>query len=161
MNALTLLKQQHDEVDELLTAIEDASDRDEKLQLFEELADKLAAHATIEEQLFYPRVKAKETAEILVESTEEHLSVKRLLADLLTIDVEDERFAAKIAVMNEQIEHHAREEEEKELFPKVRKLLSAANLDELGDEMLALYEQLLQEEPRLQVPAETDVAAPV
>ncbi|HUQ03351.1 MAG TPA: hemerythrin domain-containing protein [Kofleriaceae bacterium] len=160
MNALTLLKQQHDEVDELFAALEDAAGA-EKLQLFEELADKLAAHATVEEQLFYPRVKMKETAEILVESTEEHLSVKRLLADLLEMDADDDRFDAKISVMKEQIEHHARDEEEKELFPKVRKLMTAANLDELGAEMLALFEQLLQEEPRLKVPAETDVAAPV
>ena len=161
MNALDLLKQQHDEVDELIADIEETDDGEMKAQLFEELADKLAAHSKIEEEIFYPAVMDKQTEEKLLESAEEHLAIKRVLADLLDLDVEDEHFDAKLSVMKEQIEHHAREEEEGELFPKVEKLLSADELEGLGNEMLVRFDELLDEEPRMDVPLETDEAAPL
>lgn len=160
-NALELLTSQHDEVDELFAMIEKTDDTERKRAYFEELADKLAAHAKVEETLFYPAVMARQTREILVESAEEHLSIKRLLADLLELDPDDETFDAKIAVMKEQVEHHAREEEEQHLFPKVKKLMNADELAALGGEMLSQFEQLLEGEPRHGVPGETIEAAPV
>lgn len=160
MNALDLLIEQHDEVEDLFEMIEKA-EGEKKTELFEELADKLAAHATVEETVFYPAVKAKETEELLVESTEEHLAIKRVLADLLELDTDDEHFDAKIKVMQEEVDHHAREEEEDKLFPKVRRLMSSEELDQLGSEMESLFEQLLSEEPRKNVPAETEEAAPI
>ncbi len=158
MNALDLLTEQHDEVDKLIQRIESA-DGEAKEVLFEELADKLAAHAKIEEKIFYPAVMARQTEDILLESVEEHLAIKRVLADLLELDPGEDQFDAKLSVMKEEIEHHAREEEEKELFPKVRKLLGADELDALGGEMVALFEELLEGEPRKQVPGETGEAA--
>lgn len=159
MNATDLLKEQHDEVDDLIEMIEKGAEN--KAELFRELADKLAAHATIEEKLFYPAVKAKQTEEILIESTEEHLSIKRVLADMLELDCDDEHFDAKLSVMKEQIEHHAREEEEGELFPKVKKLLSSDELEGLGNDMQVMFEELLDGEPRKNVPEETAEAAPI
>ncbi|HUQ03364.1 MAG TPA: hemerythrin domain-containing protein [Kofleriaceae bacterium] len=161
MNALELLKEQHDEVDELIGGIEKATDDKRKRQLFEEMADKLAAHATIEETIFYPAVLARQTEEILLESVEEHLSIKRVLADMIELDVDDDSFDAKLSVIKEQVTHHAREEEEGELFPKVKKLLSADELDGLGNEMLVRFLALLDESPRMTVPAETGEAAPI
>ena len=160
MNALDLLIEQHDEVEDLFEMIEKA-DGEKKAELFEELADKLAAHAAMEEKLFYPAVKAKETEELLIESTEEHLAIKRVLADLLELDTDDEHFDAKLKVMQEEVDHHAREEEEDKLFPKVRKLMSSDELEGLGSEMELLFEQLLSEEPRHNVPDETAEAAPI
>jgi hemerythrin superfamily protein len=160
-DALELLTSQHDEVDELFAMIEKTADADRKQAYFTELADKLAAHAKIEETYFYPAVSAKSTRDLVVESTEEHLSIKRVLADLLDLDAGDEHFDAKLKVLKEQVEHHAREEEEGALFPKVKKLLSADELSALGGEMLALFEELLDREPRRNVPAETIEAAPV
>lgn len=159
MNALELLKDQHDEVDELIKKIEDADDLDQKRALFAELGDKLAAHAAIEEKLFYPAVFAKQTEDILRESTEEHLQIKRVLADMLEMDVDDDQFAAKLSVMKEEVTHHAREEEEADLFPKVKKLLDAGDLEGLADEMQVMFDELLAESPRLQVPTETEHAA--
>lgn len=161
MNALNLLEEQHAEVDELLNTLEKIEDEAEKEALFTELADKLAAHATMEERLFYPAVKAKNTEEILLESVEEHLSIKRVLADMLGLEVSDENFDAKLSVMKEQISHHAHEEEEGELFPKVRKAFNAGELEALGNEMIAMFEQLMAEGPRKNVPAETGAAAPI
>jgi len=160
-DAIELLSSQHDEVDELFSMIEKTRDDDRKRAYFEELADKLAAHAKIEEIHFYPAVNAAATRELVVESVEEHLAIKRTLADLLELEPGDEHFAAKLSVLKEQVEHHAREEEEGKLFPKVKKLLDAEQLAALGGEMLALFEELLDHSPREQVPGETLAAAPV
>lgn len=161
IDALELLRSQHDEVDALIGEIEDSDDPEEKEALFIEMADKLAAHSTIEEKIFYPSVMADKTREQLVESTEEHLSVKRLLSDMMELDVEDEHFDAKLSVLKEQVRHHAHDEEEDTLFPKVRRMMSRDELAALGNEMLALFEMLLEREPRKQVPMETDEAAPL
>lgn len=161
MDALKLLETQHDEVDALFARIEAADDIATKAELFEELADKLAAHAKIEETQFYPAVLASKTRDLIVESTEEHLQIKRVLADLLELDPEDDRFDAKLKVMKEEVTHHARKEEEGELFPKVKKLLSSDMLEALGAEMELQFEELLEGAPRRSVPAETGRAASV
>jgi hemerythrin superfamily protein len=155
IDALELLRAQHEEVDSLIEKIENSDDPENKQALFIEMADKLAAHATIEEKIFYPAVMDLKTRELLVESTEEHLSIKRVLADMMELDVDDEHFDAKLSVMKEQISHHAHEEEEDAMFPKVRQLMSADELAGLGNEMLAMFETLLEQSPRMQVPAET------
>lgn len=158
-DVLELLSSQHDEVDELIAQLEDSDDTDEKEELFRELADKLAAHATIEEKIFYPTVMDDKTHEQLLESAEEHLQMKRILADMLSLDVDDEHFDAKLSVLKEEVRHHARDEEEDKLFPKVRKSFSKDELAALGNECLAMFEQLLEQEPRMNVPAETVQAA--
>jgi len=159
VDALELLSSQHTEVDDLFGMIEKAKDPAKKLALFTELADKLAAHATIEEKIFYPSVNAEQTRELLVESVEEHLSMKRVLADMLELDVEDEHFDAKLSVLKEQVSHHAHDEEEDKLFPKVRKLMSRDQLAGMGNELLAMFEELLEEAPRKEVAAETGAPA--
>jgi len=163
MDAIKLLKQQHDNVDDLLGKIEKAQDLDRKQSLFEDMADQLAAHAAIEETIFYPAVKdaGKQVHDLVMESVEEHLAIKRVLADLVELDVSDESFDAKLKVLQEEVEHHAREEEEKELFPRVKKAIEADELERMGAEMLALFEKLLSGEPRLAVADQTDHASPV
>jgi hemerythrin superfamily protein len=160
-DAIDLLTSQHDEVDELFAMIEKTDDTARKQAYFIELADKLAAHAKIEEVYFYPAVTAKQTRDLVVESTEEHLAIKRVLADLVELDCDDEHFDAKLKVLKEQVSHHAHDEEEGELFPKVKKMLDKDELAALGGEMLALFEELLEHAPRKNVSGETAEAAPV
>jgi hemerythrin superfamily protein len=161
MNAVDLLLSQHRAVEKLFSKIESAKDPGKRETLFEEIADSLAMHAAIEEHQFYPAVKAKRTEDILLESLEEHLGIKRVLADLLKIDSKDETFDAKIKVLKEQVEHHV-EEEETDLFPKVRKLFDAETLEALGQEMSAEQSELeAAGEPRRSIPAETEEAAPL
>ena len=157
-NALDLLMSQHEEVEHLIHRIERA-DGDHKAELFAELADKLAAHAMIEEKLFYPSVKVEQTGDLLLESVEEHLQMKRILADMLQLDCDDDEFDAKLTVLKEEVRHHAHDEEEKHLFPQVRALMSADELDGLGGELLSMFEEALTRAPRNQVPAETEHAA--
>src|SRR5688572_24802391 len=149
MDAIELLESQHDDVEGLIEEIEQTDDPAVKQQLFEELADNIAAHAKIEETLFYPGVMAEETRELLHESTEEHLSIKRVLADMVELACEDPQWDAKLCVVKEQILHHARDEEEGELFPLVRELKSRDELLALGGEMARMFSELLEGEPRL------------
>ena len=162
MDAIKLLKQQHREVEKLFEQFEKAGDKASKTktQLCQKIADALAVHATIEERIFYPATKDARTEDLLHEAVEEHLSAKRIIADLVEQEPEDEELKAKMSVLKEQIQHHV-EEEEKELFPKVKKLLDAERLEDLGDEMMELAEELREGEPRMQVPEETDRPADI
>lgn len=158
-DVLEILASQHREVDDLLEKIEQG--KGDHQALFMELADKLAAHAAAEEKVFYPAVMSEETSELLHESVEEHLAVKRVLADLITMDIDDEEFAAKLSVLKEQVSHHAHEEEEGKLFPRLRAALSSDELAAIGNEYLVLFETLMQSHPYRNVPSEIQEAAPL
>lgn len=161
INVLDLLTSQHSEVDQLMSQLE--SGRGDRVEVFRQLADKLAAHATVEERIFYPAVMQDETSDILHESVEEHLAIKRVLADMLKLDpvAEKAEFDAKLSVLKEEVSHHAHEEEEQKLFPRLRKSMSVDELAGIGNEVLALFEQIMAQEPRLNVPRETKEAAPL
>ncbi|MGI8565426.1 MAG: hemerythrin domain-containing protein, partial [Pyrinomonadaceae bacterium] len=114
---------------------------------------------TTEEQIFYPAVKARRTEDILLESLEEHLSLKRLLADLITLDSSEQTFEPKFKVLKEQAEHH-HEEEEEHLFPKVKRILDVAQLESLGTEIAASQSELkARDKPREMVITQTGAAA--
>jgi hemerythrin-like domain-containing protein len=159
MSAIDLLESQHREVERLFAAFEKASAA-KRRDIFLQIADKMAVHATIEEKHFYPAAKSEETEDLLAEAVQEHLSVKRIIADLLEDDDED-TLEAKVAVLKDQIEQHV-EEEENELFPRVEDTLDATSLDALEQEMLATQEELLSKgHPRDHIPQETGEAAPI
>lgn len=161
LDAMDLLKAQHRYVDKLFAQIQGSSGA-AKAEAFRELADMLAVHATIEERIFYPSVRASDTEELLRESVEEHLAVKRVLADMLEADVDAEDFDAKLSLLQEQVVHHAREEEEGKLFPQLRASLDRDYLAGLAGEMIALMVELQQQgSPRDAIPAETSEAAPI
>lgn len=158
-DVIELLTSQHDEVDALIAKLEAGGG--DRRALFNELADKLAAHAAVEEKIFYPAVMSKDTSDQLHESVEEHLAIKRLLADMLGMRLDDESFMAKLSVLKEQVSHHAHTEEEDELFPKVKRMFNRDERAALGNEVLALFEELMTQSPRTHVPAELDAAAPL
>jgi hemerythrin superfamily protein len=159
VGAVEFLEGQHREVEKLFAQLKKAEGPAAKAKTFREIADKLAVHATIEERHFYPAVKAKRTEDILLESLEEHLGIKRVLADLMAVSAGDETFDAKAKVLEEQVTHHVKEEET-DLFPKVKKLMDRDTLVAIAQEMLATQEELLAKgNPREAVPAQT-VEAP-
>jgi predicted NBD/HSP70 family sugar kinase len=162
IDILEVLTKQHAEVDELFAALE-AGDGD-RAAVFQELADKLAAHAAAEEQMFYPNVMHAQTKQLLEESVEEHLVIKRTLADMLVLDPDgddEEKFDAKLSVLKESVSHHAHEEEEDKLFPILRKLMSDESRAALGEEFLSVFDELMTRQPRLEVPDQTVDAAPL
>lgn len=163
MNAIELLKQQHRDVEDLFEEFEGAGDRarETKERLCGELSDQLAVHTEIEEKLFYPESKQDDTEELLREAVEEHLAMKRTLSDLLRAEVDDAQFDARMKVLKELVEHHV-EEEEQELFPRVRKACSKEELEDLGARMEALAEEIeAAGEPSRSIPDQTDRPAPI
>ena len=161
LDALDLLRAQHRAIDLLFRSIESAKGAS-KATSFRELADMLAVHATIEEWIFYPGVRSAGTEELLAESSEEHLAMKRTLADMLDENVSGVSFDAKLSVLEEQVHHHAMEEEEAKLFPKVRAATDEDYRAALAGAMIALMVEMQQTgAPRDAVPAETDEAAPL
>ena len=156
-DVIDILVSQHEEVDRIFEKLESGSG--DRRALFGDLANLLAAHATVEEKIFYPAVMAKETSDLLHESVEEHLAIKRVLADMLELRVDDERFKAKLSVVKEQVSHHAHEEEEKKLFPKVRQLFTLDERAALGNEVIVMFEELSRTSPSAHLPHETEAAA--
>jgi hemerythrin superfamily protein len=161
MHAIELLKHQHREVEALFKQMHKATAGEPRRYLFERIADALVIHATIEEKHFYPSVKERTTEEILLESAEEHLAIKRVIADLLQTDPTDETFAAKVKVLEDEVEHHVDEEEET-LFPRVERMFDDEALESLGEAMETTQAELLQAgSPRQAVVSEIDRAATI
>lgn len=138
MDALELLKQDHAKVKELLEEAESTEHGKERTAIFAKIKTELETHARIEENVFYPAVQKKEELkDMVLESLEEHKQVKTLLREMDNLSKDSEKFEPKLKVLKENVEHHAEEEEEGKMFPKVRKLFSATELQELGAELEA------------------------
>ena len=138
MDALELLKQDHAKVKELLEKAESAEQGKERTAIFEKIKTELETHARIEENVFYPAVqKNEELKDMVLESIEEHKQVKTLLREMDNLSKDSEKFEPKLKVLKENVEHHAEEEEEGKMFPKIRKLMNAEALDQLGRELEA------------------------
>jgi hemerythrin-like domain-containing protein len=137
-NAITLLKEDHAKVRKLLEQLEKAQAPARRDDLLEKIAHEVEVHTRIEEEIFYPAFKEagrkKDDAKMFFEAQAEHGAVKFILPDLQQTDRDSEEFAGKAKVLKELIEHHA-EEEEKEMFPRAKTLLSADELDDLGVRM--------------------------
>ena len=141
MDAIALLKQDHKAVKALLTELADTTNRAQKTrtELLQKIATEIKAHATIEEEIFYPAFKAAgekaDDGKMFFEALEEHRAAGDLvLPDLLKTDVQSDQFGGRAKVLKELIEHHA-DEEEKEMFPRARQLMDKAQLEQLGERM--------------------------
>ena len=145
MEATALLKRDHAAVKALFEEYEAAGDAEQmKQNLFEQIQDELDVHAAIEEQIFYPAVQEGRSAEakdMVLEALEEHKVVKTLLEEIAVLTPADDEFDAKMKVLQENVEHHA-DEEEKEMFPEAKKQLSEDIRNELGARMESRKEQL-------------------
>lgn len=158
-NALDLLIEQHDTIDQLIAQLTDAQIAEErKALIFRTLADTIAAHAAIEETIFYPEVQAKGAGALVREALGEHTAIKRELADLVLSELDDPQFAVRLQILQAQLEHHARKQEGG-MFRRVRELMSGGELARLGARMRELFEQLLSEEPARDIPRQAHEAA--
>ncbi|HET9416445.1 MAG TPA: hemerythrin domain-containing protein [Candidatus Limnocylindria bacterium] len=137
MDALALLKDDHDRVKKMLADGEETTERAEvgRTELFDKLKEEMLIHERIEEEIFYPALKSHPKAkDIVLEGYEEHHVVDEIMDELEATDVTDETWAAKFTVMKENIEHHI-EEEEGEMFKQARSVFSADELESLGARM--------------------------
>ncbi len=136
MDAIALLKADHKTVETLFRKFEDAGPNAKKLKrkLVDQIVRELAVHSVIEEMVFYPlvRSKADKLNDQVLEALEEHHVVKWLLKELEDLPAEAERFDAKVKVLMENVRTHV-EEEEKELFPAVRKAFAPKELRDMAE----------------------------
>ncbi|AWA39427.1 hemerythrin [Pseudomonas fluorescens] len=140
MNAIDLLKTDHEKVKGILNQLSESTDRalKKRADLLDKLELEITIHTQLEEQILYPAFKeagGKEQDEMYYEAKEEHRTVDSLvLPDLKSTDPSKPEFAGRVKVVKELLEHHI-EEEETEMFPQARKLLGKAKLEDLGKEM--------------------------
>jgi len=131
-DALSLLKHDHDEVKTLFSQFEKAKDEAKQQQLCQQICMELTIHAEIEEQSFYPEVRRHEDMlDMVLESLEEHRQVKELIEKLKGMEPGNSRFEPDMKVLKEDVEHHV-QEEEKEMFPQVKKAMGKERLEQIG-----------------------------
>jgi hemerythrin superfamily protein len=121
----------------------DEADETERQELASMICAELTAHATAEEEIFYPAAReALEEPDLIDEAEVEHASAKDLIAQIQDSSPDDPLFDAKVKVLGEYINHHV-EEEEGEIFPKVRK----AKLDtvSLGDQIAMRKAEVMEQ----------------
>lgn len=130
-DATALLRADHQAVSKLFGEYEQTRSAAKKKTLVEQICTELTVHAQVEEEIFYPAVKAAlKDKELVPEATVEHATLKSLIAQVEGVEPDGEMFDAKIKVMSEYVKHHVKEEQN-EMFPKAK---SAKKLDliELG-----------------------------
>lgn len=146
-DAIEVLKRDHDEAERLFEAYEDAkdhADHERKAEVAAQACRALAVHARIEEELFYPALRAADddAGELLNEAAVEHATLKNLIEALEGNAPNDPLFDATLRVLGEYVKHHVKEEEG-EIFPLARK--AGLDLDALGSALLARKQTLEHE----------------
>lgn len=138
--AIKLLRADHKLVDTLFAQYESSRSKEKKKALVAQICEELSIHAQIEEEIFYPKVKAAlKDSELVPEAKVEHETLKHLISQLDEGEPGDEAFDAKVKVLSEYVKHHVREEQT-EIFPKVKS--SNLDLKKLGAELTERKEQL-------------------
>jgi hemerythrin superfamily protein len=145
MDALELLKQDHQKVKELFKQGQQTEDKKQQKQIFKEIKSELETHARIEETIFYPAMQEHdELKDMVLESLEEHRQMKTVLRELGKLSASSERFKPKFKVLMDDVKHHAEEEEEGKMFPKIRNLIKRDELEQLGEELEAAKHKRLR-----------------
>ena len=145
LNAIELLKADHDEVLKLFSKFEkmDKEDNESKRDLVENACTQLTIHAEIEEELFYPAMRdVLDDMSLLDEAQVEHDMARQLIDELESMEPDEDLYDAKFTVLGEYVKHHI-EEEQKEMFPKAKK--AQIDLDTLGADLHDRKQELMQE----------------
>jgi hemerythrin-like domain-containing protein len=143
-DAIAMLRADHKKVTEMFDKFEKMEeDGARKSELVKQICDELVVHTTIEEEIFYPAVRAAiEDDDLMDEAAVEHDSAKSLIDQLNGMQPGDERFQATVTVLGEYIKHHVKEEQS-EMFPKAKK--AKVDLKTLGEEMAARKMELMRQ----------------
>jgi hypothetical protein len=144
-DAISLLKSDHREVEDLFEQFEKARSEDRKGELAQQICTALKAHTTIEEEIFYPAfLEATQETDIHHEAEVEHEGAKRLVSEIESMSPSDEYLDAKVSVLSEMIKHHVKEEEQRGgMFAKARQ--SDMDLDQLGQQLQQRKSEIMGE----------------
>jgi hypothetical protein len=143
-DAIKLLTQDHREVEQLFEQFEKASKDEKKEQIARKICTELKVHAMIEEEIFYPALRGKIDDDDLDEALVEHDGAKVLINEIETSSADADFYEAKVKVLQEQIEHHIKEEERESdnIFSQARK--TDVDLEAVGEQMAARKAELMQ-----------------
>lgn len=140
-DAIAMLKADHKKVSALFDEFESARSATKKKNLVTQICEELTVHTTLEEEIFYPAVKAAmRDKELVPEANVEHATVKDLIAQVKDVEPGGEDYDAKVKVMSEYVKHHVKEEQN-EMFPKAQK--TRVDMVALRDQMAMRKEELL------------------
>src|SRR5713226_2431332 len=134
MNAIDLLKKDHQQVQQLFLEFLSAEDEDfaRREDLFQQIDRALLAHSDAEEQIFYPSIE-KHAPELVKEALSEHQAVKQLLLEMLDLEVDDNEFDNRMNTLIQNVESHVQEEEGPGgILEIARQKLSQRELDDMG-----------------------------
>lgn len=144
-DAIALLKNDHKIVKKLMKEMDKSKNPERRTELLAAITQELKVHTRIEEEIFYPAFKdaVEKTADrkLFFEAEEEHSVVDHLLPKINKTNPGSELFSARAKVLLDLVSHHA-QEEETQMFPKARLVMSAAELKELGARMAERKKQL-------------------
>ena len=144
-DGITLLREDHREVEKLFKEFEEATGDGRKEKLAHQICLELTVHTAIEEEIFYPACEGTVEEDLLKESFVEHDAAKLLIAEIEAGAGEgDEFFDSKVKVLQEEIQHHVEEEEKPHtgVFAQARK--GDLDLNALGEKMLARKQELTE-----------------
>ncbi len=153
-SATEMLMQDHLRVQKLFKDFHDVDRENQEAvrELVETACLELQIHSMLEEEIFYPAVRAhagaQEVENLLNESDVEHESVDDLISKLHELEPDDSMYCAYFAVVIEYVKHHI-EEEERKLFPRAEKI-KALNLTQIGEDMRLRREELFAEMERIE-----------
>jgi len=140
-DAVAMLKADHRKVSALFADFEKARSASRKKSIVAQICQELTVHTKLEEEIFYPAVKAAlKDHELVPEANVEHGSVKDLIAQVEGIEPDGEMYDARVKVMGEFVKHHVKEEQN-EMFPKAQK--TKIDMLALGAQMGARKQELL------------------
>jgi len=152
-DAIALLRADHRKVSDLFEQYESTRSAAKKKTLVSNICLELSVHAKVEEEIFYPAVKAAlKDKELVPEAQVEHASLKDLIAQVQDKEPDGEMFDAKIKVMSEYVKHHVKEEQN-EMFPKAK--ATRLDMKDLGARIAARKEELMADPSLLEAPAES------
>jgi hemerythrin superfamily protein len=132
---IAMLKRDHREVEALLTKLGDSKPGPRRRGNVDKVAAALTLHMRIEEQLVYPLVARKVGEDEAKEAEIEHGLVRKGLMQLREL-VDEPGFGAVVEMLKAGIKHHVKEEE-KEIFPELKRKIDRETLRQVGDEMAA------------------------
>lgn len=143
MNALQLLAEDHRKVEDLFEQFEKARGAERKQKLVQQICTELKVHAQLEEEIYYPAVRGQVEDADLDEAYVEHDGAKLLINELEAAEPDEAFYDAKVKVLQEQIEHHVKEEERQRdsLFAQTRK--TDIDLDAMGERIRARKAELM------------------
>jgi hypothetical protein len=140
--AISLLKKDHREVEQMFDEFEQLDSDDEKAELFGKIALALKVHCAIEEEIFYPSERGDVEDDMLDEAQVEHDGAKKLIAEIEKMKPTEQYYDAKVKVLGEYIKHHVKEEEQPGgIFAQAKK--GEEDLDEMGERLKIRKEELM------------------